>query len=179
MVWTGFSASSWLSTNGYTDSTPLAAVTAQDLMKFLQVSFYKDPDCDETGAPYTPATSDRWNTCKLISTVSVSFLWKNYELISCKICFLLSPVSYTLLLLTKLGLLLNISNLSLSPFLSLSVHAFFSSQLAPPVQTLPLYPVPWPATSLTPVQVWTVVCPAPNWVGHSGPPWTLTPVHLK
>lgn len=125
MVWTGFSASSWLSTNGYTDSTPLAAVTAQDLMKYLQVSFYKDPDCDETGAPYTPATSDRWNTCKLISTISVSFLWKNYELISCKICFLLSPVSYTLLLLTKLGLLLNISNLSLSPFLCLLVHVGF------------------------------------------------------
>lgn len=68
----GFSTSSWLSTNGYTDSTPLAAVTRQDLLKYLQVAYYKEPDCDGTGAPYTPANADRWNTSKAFASVLIT-----------------------------------------------------------------------------------------------------------
>lgn len=68
----GFSTSSWLSTNGYTDSTPLAAVTRQDLLKYLQVDYYKEPDCDGTGAPYTPANADRWNTSKASASILIT-----------------------------------------------------------------------------------------------------------
>lgn len=59
-----FSLSTWQTSNSHADSTPLTEQVLQDLMKYLQMSRYKDEDCVMTAPPYTPNNGDGWNISK-------------------------------------------------------------------------------------------------------------------
>lgn len=67
-----FSLSTWQTSNSHADSTPITEQVLQDLMKYLQMSRYKDEDCVMTAPPYTPNNGDGWNISK---NEIKSFLW--------------------------------------------------------------------------------------------------------
>lgn len=70
-----FTLTGWQTTNGHTDSTPLSDQVLQDLMKYLQMSQYKDDDCDTTDSPYVPDNGNGWNTSKKTRLKSTSAYW--------------------------------------------------------------------------------------------------------
>lgn len=59
-----FSLTTWLSSTGHPDTTPLTGVVLQNLMEHLQLSRFKADNCDQTSAPYVPRDSNGWNSSK-------------------------------------------------------------------------------------------------------------------
>lgn len=65
-VYQGFSVSPWLAINGYPTSTPLTGNALQDLMEVLQLSRFKEKDCNKSEAPFLSVNSNGWNSGKII-----------------------------------------------------------------------------------------------------------------